>query len=123
MTFYEIAEERFMHHCRKIREEILHTSLSEGDPRLRIYRRNQENFAQAKQGRGLSKMESFRPWIFHPIEAKKVMVHYTVASGKEPKEVTLEWTQCHGEFDEINHTYPDEIESVHFSKGEEVFWV
>jgi hypothetical protein len=36
MTFYEIAEERFMNHCRKIREEILHTSLYEGDPRLRL---------------------------------------------------------------------------------------
>jgi hypothetical protein len=35
----------------------------------------------------------------------------------------LNWTQCHGELDEQNHTYPDDIERVHFIKDDVVFWV
>jgi hypothetical protein len=114
MTFYEIAEERFIQHTRKIGEVNLHKSTHEN---------NKENFEQAKKVRGHYNTKDFLPWIFHASEAKKVVVHYTAESGKEPNEVNLKWTQSNGELDEKNHIYSDDIERVSFIKDEEEFWV
>ena len=123
MTFYERAEELYSNHVNKIRKDNSRKSMYEGSPELSTYDRNKELFEQAKQGDGPYKIEDFYPRIFHPSQTKKVIVEYTIASGEESKEVPLEWTQGHGEVDEINHTYPDDIECVRFIKDEEEFCV
>jgi len=123
MTFYEIAEKLYTNSANKIREENTRKSMYAGSPNLSIYDRNKEPFEQAKQGYGPYKPEDFYPWLFHPCQTKQVIVDYTVASGKESQEVPLQWTLCHGEIDEINHAYPDDIEHVWFIKDEERFWV
>ena len=108
---------------RKISEENFRKSMYQGSPDLSTYDKNKEMFEQAKQGCGHFNIEDFYPWVFHPSEAKKVVVHYTVESGKEPKEVNIKWTESNGELYEENHTYPDDIERVYFFKDEEIFWV
>ena len=123
MTFYERAEELYSNHVNKIRKDNSRKSMYEGSPELSTYDRNKELFEQAKQGDGPYKIEDFYPRIFHPSQTKKVIVDYTVESGKEPQEVSLRWTQCHGEIDEVNRTYPDDIAHVWFIKDEERFWV
>jgi len=123
MTFYDIAEQRFINHVNKIREENLRKSTYEGSPDLSMYDRNNERFEQAKQGYDPCKPDDFNPRLFHPSQTKKVIVEYTKDSGKEPQEVSLEWTQCHGEVDKSNNIYPDDIEHVWFIKDEERFWV
>jgi hypothetical protein len=123
MTFYQIAEQMYIYSQRKIREENLRKSMHEGSPDLSIYDKNKEMFEEAKQGHGSFKIEDFYPWVFHPSAAKKVIIHYTTESGKQPKEVDIKWTESNGELDEVNHIYPDDIERVYFRKDEEMFWV
>jgi hypothetical protein len=89
MTFYEIAEEMYVHSQHKMREENFRKSMCEGSADLSTYDKNKVMFEEAQKGRGDFNIEYFYPWIFHPSQAKKVVVYYTEESGKESKEVDL----------------------------------
>ena len=123
MTFYEIAEKQFIQHTSSIRRENFDKSLHEGGADLSVYDKNKEDSAQAKQGHRLFNIGDFRFSIFHPSQTKKVIVEYTMTSGKELEEVNLKWTESNGEIDEENHTCPDDIECVYFIKDDEAFLV
>jgi len=116
MTFYEIAELRYINYCDSIRQENLRKSTREGGPDLSIADQNNERHERARRGESTEKVADFNPDMFHPSGTQKVMVYYEPESGKAPQEVSLAWTQEHGEVDEANNIYPDDIASVCFMK-------
>jgi hypothetical protein len=67
MTFYQKAEQMYIHSQHKIHEENLRKSMHEGSPDLSIYDKNKEMFEEAKKGHGSFKIEDFYPWVFHPV--------------------------------------------------------
>jgi hypothetical protein len=78
----------------------------------------QEAFEQARQGHGTLTPQDFVPWIFDPSTAEKVVVMYTIESGKAPETFPVSWAHEHGRFNE-----PPDVEKITFISGEKSFWV
>ena len=118
MTYYVQAEQQWENDQAHTRAAHHRKSLFEGSPDLSIVDENREAFEQARQGQGPLSPQDFEPWIFHPSEAERVVVVYTIESGKAPETLPPSWAHEHGTFDQ-----PLDVERVEFIKGDKKFWL
>jgi hypothetical protein len=74
MTFYDIAEQRYINYHNSVREENRRLSTYQGSPDLSITDQNNEERERARRGESSYTVEDFNPDIFHPSSAQKVAV-------------------------------------------------